>query len=108
MLPFNIAHYAIMAKLVGTLSNIVPIVLEGDLSNVHIYSQHKEAVDKQLKNSISEFGPAYFSFSKSFFDDYEKSESLESFLNNFKAEYIQIENYKSFEKIPAKMIAPKK
>lgn len=50
-LPFNIASYALLAHIIGKLSNMKPIGIIGDLSNVHIYEPHQSAVDEQLGRS---------------------------------------------------------
>lgn len=49
-LPFNIASYALLAHIIGTATNMIPLGIIGDLSNVHIYEPHMDAVKKQLNN----------------------------------------------------------
>ena len=49
MLPFNIASYALLAQIIGKLTNMKPKGIIGDLSNVHIYEEHLDAVKTQLK-----------------------------------------------------------
>ena len=48
-LPFNIASYALLAQIIGKLTNMKPKGIIGDLSNVHIYEEHLDAVKTQLK-----------------------------------------------------------
>jgi thymidylate synthase len=50
-LPFNIASYALLSQIIGKLTNMVPKGIIGDLSNVHIYEPHLDAVKKQLSRS---------------------------------------------------------
>lgn len=47
-LPFNIASYALLAYIIGRFTNMVPKGIIGDLSNVHIYEPHLDAVATQL------------------------------------------------------------
>ena len=48
MLPFNIASYALLAHIIGKMTNMIPKGIIGDLSNVHIYEPHLDAVKEQL------------------------------------------------------------
>ena len=47
-LPFNIASYATLLMLIAEEVNMVPDELIGNLGDVHLYSNHMEAVDTQL------------------------------------------------------------
>lgn len=51
MLPFNIASYALLAHIIGSLVNMVPGMLYGDLRNVHLYDNSINAIKGQLKHS---------------------------------------------------------
>lgn len=53
MLPFNIASYALLAQIIGKLTNMIPKGIIGDLSNVHIYEPHLDAVKTQLSRDTS-------------------------------------------------------
>jgi len=57
-LPFNIASYALLAHIIGKMTNMVPKGIIGDLSNVHIYEPHMPAVKLQLSRSTSFFNSA--------------------------------------------------
>lgn len=54
-LPFNIASYALLAHIIAELTNMVPLAIEGDLSNVHLYEPHLPAVNEQLSRSTNMF-----------------------------------------------------
>ena len=47
-LPFNIASYAILLHMFAQQANMVPGTLVGDLTNVHIYSNHVEQCKEQI------------------------------------------------------------
>lgn len=52
-LPFNIASYALLAHIIGKMTNMIPKGIIGDLSNVHIYEPHLDAVKTQLSRSTN-------------------------------------------------------
>ena len=48
-LPFNIASYGFLLEMIAQQVNMVPGMLVGDLTNVHIYKNHIEQCKEQLK-----------------------------------------------------------
>lgn len=52
-LPFNIASYALLAHIIAELTDMVPLAIEGNLSNVHLYEPHLDAVKKQMARSVN-------------------------------------------------------
>ncbi len=48
-LPFNMVHYAALLMMVGQVTGYKPKELIFQLSNAHIYDQHKEKVDELLE-----------------------------------------------------------
>lgn len=55
MLPFNIASYALLAHIIGKMTNMIPKGIIGDLSNVHIYEPHLDAVTEQLSRDVNKY-----------------------------------------------------
>ena len=47
-LPFNIASYALLLEMLAQQVGMVPETLIGDLTNVHLYSNHIETIKTQL------------------------------------------------------------
>lgn len=47
-LPFNMVHYAALAMMVGQVTGLKPRELVFQLSNAHIYDQHREKVEELL------------------------------------------------------------
>jgi|TARA_R110000822_G_scaffold152112_4_gene291291 thymidylate synthase len=50
-LPFNIASYAVLAHLIAEITGMASLAIEGDLSNVHLYEPHLDAVKEQMSRS---------------------------------------------------------
>jgi len=48
-LPFNIASYGLLLEMLAKEVNMVPSFLIGDLTNVHLYSNHIEQAKEQLR-----------------------------------------------------------
>ena len=48
-LPFNIASYALLLRVIGKTVNMVPDQLIGNLGDTHLYLNHLEQAKKQLK-----------------------------------------------------------
>lgn len=112
-LPFNIASYAILAEIIGAITGMKPMGLIADLSNVHIYEPHMEAVDKQLRNSPMAYNEDNnLIFSERLQEDVRKyktdSITLDDLFNNMQIDDITMSNYKSFPGINAPMFPPKK
>ena len=90
--PFNIASYSFLLHIIGKITNKTPRFFHHILGDCHIYSNHYEAIEKQLKNNT-------FTFPK-----IEVSDKLTS-IDNIDESYISIINYHSNSSIKAEMIA---
>lgn len=121
-LPFNIASYALMGIIIQTLTGIHFSGLIGDLSNVHIYSNHYDAI-KQLEPLIpTTYGSPEVTISKngqkvlnsivqalnSNGDVMDKDVHFEFLIKKLNVSDFQLHHYQSFEKIQADMVAPDK
>lgn len=90
-LPFNIASYAALTYMVAEVVGMVPDELIGDLGDVHIYTNHMDAVNEQLgRDGYDELPTLRFGRKINDIDD-------------FKFEDFVVENYKSNGKIVAKI-----
>jgi len=47
--PFNIASYSMLLHIIGNITNYTPRYFIHDISDAHIYENHKDAIEKQLK-----------------------------------------------------------
>lgn len=50
-IPFNIASYAALAQILAQWLGLKPRMLVGDLTNIHIYHNHFDAVNEQLRRT---------------------------------------------------------
>lgn len=109
-LPFNIASYGLLAEIIGYLTGMAPLSLIGDLSNVHIYGPHTDAVKKQLNNSVLAHKGCKLVPSRRFIDDVQTYRQdgmdLNDLINNLQIDDFSLDGYTSFGTISADMIAP--
>lgn len=121
-LPFNIASYALMGIIIQTLTGHHFSGLIGDLSNVHVYSNHYDAI-KQLEPLIpTTFGSPEVTITaegqsilnsivqtlNSKGSNLEKQQDFEVLIEKLQVNNFQLHHYQSFEKIQADMVAPDK
>ena len=102
-LPFNIASYALLAQIIGKMTNMIPKDIIGDLSNVHIYEPHMDAVNKQLKNDTNKYEKCELDDFSGFKMD--MHENVDQWLNSKEIPNFNLKEYNSYPSIPAKMLA---
>ena len=102
-LPFNIASYALIAKILEKLTKLKANSLIGLLNNVHLYEDHINVAIEQLSRSedkysnkveLAEFGGFKM-------DMYQ---NVDTWLNSKEVSDFKLLNYESFPQIKAKMI----
>lgn len=107
-LPFNIASYALLAQIIGQMTNMLPDGIIGDLSNVHIYEPHMDAVKEQMFRDVDKYKDPWFSF------DYDthmmlKEPSLiavfDKILGQLNIKDFHLREYESYPAIKAEMLA---
>lgn len=84
-LPFNIASYALLLKLIGLQTNNLDGKIVGQLGNVHIYENHIQGAKEQISRTPKKLPQL----------------SLENFkdIYNWKAENLKLENYEYYPSI---------
>jgi len=117
-LPFNIASYALLAYIIGSIVDMVPLTIIGDLSNVHFYTKpensesksHIELVKEQLSRNPNAFKGPQLSFSENYLQELNLyktgSISFDAFINTLSHEDFVFENYESFGAIKGDMYEP--
>lgn len=55
-IPYNIASYATLAKIIGLLTDMKPLRIIGNLSNIHIYKPHINLVKEQISRDTDKYG----------------------------------------------------
>lgn len=107
-LPFNIASYALLAQIIAKLTGMRAKGIEGDLSNVHIYEPHLDAVKEQLsRNEDKYWQPLQLDLNglQSNLDIFNKDKILDDFIFSLNIKDFKIKDYKSYPKIQAEMLA---
>lgn len=121
-LPFNIASYALLGIIIQTLTGHHFSGLIGDLSNVHIYSNHYDAIKQLEPLNPTAFGSPEVTITiegqsilnsivqtlNSNGSSEEKQEDFEALIERLQVNNFQLHHYQSFEKIQAGMVAPDK
>lgn len=111
-LPFNIASYALLAHIIGSITDLIPMSIIGDLSNVHFYTPHISKVEQQLNNSPIAFEGCQLRFSEHYQLGVAMYKSgnmtFDEFLQDISSEDFIFEGYQSFPAINAEMYEPTK
>jgi len=109
-LPFNIASYALLAKIIEKLTGYIALNIVGDLSNIHFYEPHIEIVTEQLQRDPLLHEGCNLQFSERFnesISEYHKGRLvLDDVINSLEIDDFIFENYQSFDKLKADMYAP--
>jgi thymidylate synthase len=88
-LPFNIASYAFLLEILAQQSNMISGELIGSLGDTHLYLNHLEAAEEQLKADIFELPTLQLNKATDIF--------------SYKFEDFKIENYNSSNTIKAQL-----
>ena len=103
-LPFNIASYALLAHIIGKMTNMIPKGIIGDLSNVHIYEPHLPQVKEQLRNDSDRYNECKLEISKLASKRLTNTRSLDEMLNSLEINDFTLKNYESYPSIKAEML----
>jgi len=104
-LPFNIASYALLAHIIGKMTNMIPEGIIGDLSNVHIYDNHINAVKKQLNRDVNKYNNCELLIDPKAEKDFKFKKTIDLALDNIDIWQFQLKNYNNYPSIKAEMLA---
>ena len=90
-LPFNIASYALLLEILAKEVNMVPGILVGDLTNVHIYNNQVEGIEEQITRKPNTLPKLVFK--DPFWDLCDKDMSFSEKIKLYKPEWFTIEDY---------------
>jgi thymidylate synthase len=88
-LPFNIASYGLLLKIIGKMVNMVPDELIGNLGDTHIYLNQVDGVKQQLTREPYPLPKLVISNQVNF------DGGVDEFLNSCSIDNFKIENYQS-------------
>ena len=74
--------------------------VQEDLSNVHIYEPHLEAVEKQLSRNVNRFNKTKLTLPTNV--DYDQP--INSIINELQIDMFKLKNYESYPSIKAEML----
>jgi thymidylate synthase len=97
-LPFNIASYGLLLHILGSIVNMVPDELVGNLGDVHLYENHLSQSTEQLKRDPLQLPKLVHMKTDEFYKSLSEDTSLFSHLKN--TDFI-VDNYQSHPTIKA-------
>jgi thymidylate synthase len=99
-LPFNIASYAFLLEMFAQQVNMVPHMLIGDLTNVHIYKDQMDGVIEQIERNVDGYEAPKLKLDNSFIVDAgDNGERMYKDMFSYKLEDFKIEGYESYPTI---------
>lgn len=90
-LPFNVASYGLLLSIIAKEVNMIPHMLIGDLTNVHLYNNHIEQALEQI-NREPKYLPELV-FKDPFWDICDEEGDINDKINRYEPEWFTIEDY---------------
>ena len=103
-LPFNIASYGLLAKIIEDITGFKAIAIEGTLKCVHFYDNQYDAVRQLLKRNPDTHPSCDLSIKDS---DYARPVNIDNVFSNYKISDFTLIGYTSDDEIKVEMLAPK-
>lgn len=102
-LPFNIASYALLAHIIGHITGYKPWMIIGDLSNIHIYDSHMDAVKEQLMRDTNRYTAPNLIMELP-----EYNNNFDEFINKVEIKNFGVNPYYYYPQIKAEMLETNK
>jgi thymidylate synthase len=105
-LPYNIASYATLAKIIEKLTGYKALAIQGDLKNVHLYDNSLEAVKLQLSRSVDQYDKCELKFNNYSYNEGTDwtNKSMDDLLDDLVPEDFELVDYKSYDHIAVPML----
>lgn len=103
-LPFNIASYGLLAKIIEDITGFKALAIEGTLKCVHFYDNQYEAVKVLLERNPDTHANCELEIKET---DYAKPVDIDTVFNNYSIKDFKLVGYTSDEEIKVEMLAPK-
>ncbi|MGK0446541.1 MAG: thymidylate synthase [Polaribacter sp.] len=102
-LPFNIASYGFLAKILEGLTGFPALGIEGTLKCVHFYDNQYEAVKELISRDTMLHGNCELAPIKDLYPEF----PIDYCFNKLTSAHFKLINYSSFKAIKVEMLAPK-
>lgn len=103
-IPFNIASYGLLAKIIEHLTGYKAMAIEGNLKCVHFYDNQYEAVKLLLQRNPDTHPNCELEIKET---DYAKPVDIDQVFANYSIKDFKLVGYASDEEIKVEMLAPK-
>lgn len=103
-LPFNIASYGLLAKILEDITGYKALAIEGNLKCVHFYDNQYNAVRQLLERNPDTHPNCELLIKES---DYAKPINVDNVFKNYDIKDFKLVGYTSDEEIKVEMLAPK-
>jgi thymidylate synthase len=103
-LPFNIASYGLLAKILEQLTGFKALAIEGTLKCVHFYDNQYKAVEKLLQRNPETHGNCEVELPTI---DNISEKDIDTIFNEYKISDFKLIGYTSDEEIKVEMLSPK-
>lgn len=108
-LPFNIASYGLLAKILEYITGYTALGIEGTLKCVHFYDNQYKAAWELMNRNPDRFPAAELEVDDYYFSVFRKhNSSIDGLFDALEIENFRLKNYQSYDNIKVEMLAPKK
>ena len=90
-LPFNVASYGLLLSIIAKEVGMIPGMLIGDLTNVHLYNNHIDQALEQINREPKHLPELVFK--DTFWDILDEVKSIGDKIKEYKPEWFTIEDY---------------
>lgn len=104
-LPFNISSYALLAHILGNITNMIPLEIVGNLRNVHIYDNAIDAIQEQMGRDVDKYSNCRLNINETTERVLQGDKLLDEKLRFINISDFKLENYESYPPLKVEMLA---